>query len=119
MSEVAAPYTTAHFEDADAPGAKPLSDIRPGMPCRQCGGNLIRLDGELSCGRCGWPAGRELPRQTNLTISKDSQLSEMQVKLSRAEAENAALKDRVKQLESANEAPKAQDKPAKKNERRT
>lgn len=114
MTQVAEPYTTAHFEDADAPGAKPLSDILPGMPCRQCGGNLIRLDGELSCGRCGWPAGRELPRQSNLTISKDSQLSETQARLSRAEAENAALKERVKQLESVNEAPKTQEKPAKK-----
>jgi hypothetical protein len=35
------------------------------MTCAQCHGSYVRLEGELVCGDCGWPAKRPLPARPN------------------------------------------------------
>lgn len=64
----------------------------PGLPCKQCYGDVIRLGGELVCGTCGWPAERALPARPALTVGMDSQNAELRQRVSTLEAENAELR---------------------------
>ncbi len=83
---------TGMIERKPFPRAAALPPAEPGSPCAQCQGDLVRLDGKLFCGQCGWPADRESPQRLALTVGMDSRNADLTRRVQQLEAENALLR---------------------------
>lgn len=99
-----------------APGE--VTPAVPGNLCLQCGGNLIRMDGELSCGRCGLSANDERAKRFVQTVGLHSQNAELLQKQQAMEAEIEALKAQVVTLQETASTVNTDSHPAPKKHRR-
>lgn len=89
-----------------APASRP---VQAGDYCQQCCGNLIRVEGRLTCGRCGWPADKELPPRMPQTVGVQSQNDDLRKRQREMEAELAALKVENLALKEAAQASEETD----------
>jgi uncharacterized Zn finger protein (UPF0148 family) len=69
------------------------------VQCKVCFGDLMRYDGELRCGTCGWPLKEEPPEKNN-AVPK-SQLQLLQEKVAARETDKAKQAERIAELEKA------------------